>query len=754
MKICFVSYEYEPFPGGGIATYHNAAVKALIEAGHEVHVVTNRAWHGANAPHLTQRYWQEGNLTIHRIRYFDENRNPPADAQFFDVNTANYVNKHRIWARDPSNLAAHRAAAYVEALHAEVGLDVVEAPEFFAEAFYMIRRRKSGDRWAFPPVCVHGHISSRIAFAVNHHVWELGYNPHRHLMRREEYCIRHADALITPSRALMERYEELFPGQLPKTRAVIPYFLDLPPETDELPQALNADSPYICLIGRVEPRKGPDLAMRAFAEIADDYPDLRLVLMGKEMWHQGETVDDVIASMVPEGHRGRVVRLGQVRRERALAAAKQAVAFVHPAPWDNYPCAVLEAMGVGATCIVSDRGGQSEMVEDETSGLVFRANDAHALALNLRRVLQDRELKERLARNAVERVHSITHPTKLVEKKIAVFYELIEREKKATGTSLGPFVKPAFLEGKSETRLPGNGMILLDAAGSSWESLCTSRDSLWNEVSGSLDRWDLTALLNPGEEADLSPPWILRSTVDPLLWLDIPDDHVVVYVAAGTRLDLGALRNIVAQVIDDPSCGSFGWVRPATAGVFPYAPDFSFYDVLVAGHPLPPIFAVRAEHLKRCTSLGGLFKMEHRLAALPAAAAADGKLMFQHVGQIVGDFYGDLPLALEEAQLRSAGYLEVLGLLPAEIATLGGIEVPVDSLPPASAAGSAGGSGQTTRAVGGHGPSPERLRELEDVFRQHMKLKNMGPIRWLRKVGAFDVARRMFPKSKGMIGGG
>ena len=146
MKICFVSYEYEPFPGGGIATYHNAAAKALAAAGHEVHVVTNRAFHGATEPRLTQRYWREGNLVIHRLRYFDEKREVHSDAQFFDINTGEYSNQARLWAREPSNIASQQAAAYIESLHAEVGLDVIEVPEFFAEAFYVLRRRAAGDR--------------------------------------------------------------------------------------------------------------------------------------------------------------------------------------------------------------------------------------------------------------------------------------------------------------------------------------------------------------------------------------------------------------------------------------------------------------------------------------------------------------------------------------------------------------------------------------------------------------------------------
>ena len=60
-----------------------------------------------------------------------------------------------------------------------------------------------------------------------------------------------------------------------------------------------------------------------------------------------------------------MLRLGNVPRESVLAAVRKADAFIHPAPWDNYPNAVLEAMAVGAACVVSDQGGQAEMVEDQ-----------------------------------------------------------------------------------------------------------------------------------------------------------------------------------------------------------------------------------------------------------------------------------------------------------------------------------------------------------------------------------------------------
>ena len=751
MKICFVSYEFEPFPGGGIATYHNAAVRQLAAAGHEVHVVTNRAWHGRTEPHLTQRLWKDGNLTIHRLYYFDDRREPPADAQFFDVNTADYGDKAKLWARDPSNLAAHQAAGYVEALHAEVGLDVVEAPEFFAEAFYMIRRRRSGEGWAFPPVCIHGHISSRFAFGANRHTWELGYLPHRHLMAREEYCVRNADALITPSRALMERYEESFPGQLPELREVIPYFLELPEDVGVLPDGLDAGTPFLVVVGRIEPRKGSDIAMRAFAMLADEQPNLQLVLLGKEMWHKGESVDDVVAACVPAQHRNRVRRMGNVPRERALAAARGAAAFLHPAPWDNYPCAVLEAMAVGAACVVSDRGGHSEMVEDAKSGLVFPAGDARALADGVRRVLADEAFAAGLRSAAVERVRDLTEPKELIERKLAVFEAMVEKERRDQGDSMGPFRMPPFLVPQDEVpALPGRGIVVLDAGTAERGLVETTATSLWNEVRSS-EGWRLSALVDSGQELNLPSPWTTRTTVDGPAWADLPDDGVVVYAAAGTRVDLGGLGPLVAQLEGSVGpCGSFLWLRPAGAGVFPYASDFSWHDLLVEGHPIPPVFAVRAGHLRRCESLSGLFEPAQRSCALLAAAAAAGEMMFQHTGQVSGDYYGDLPLVTNDVQLRATGYLDVLGLLPAEITTFGCMHVPT-----APTAEQENAAQQPAAHVPVAKPVDNRRhQELEEVYRQHMALKQMAVVRWLRKLGAFGLARRLFPKSEKMIGPG
>ncbi len=749
MKICIISYEFEPFPGGGIATYHNAAAKVLAAAGHEVHVITNFANHGRYEPRNTQRLWREGNLTIHRLFHFDERREIRPGTHFLDVVPDRYGDRGRLWAADASNIAAIQSAAYVEHLHREQGLDVIESPEFFAEAYYIVRARASGRRTAFPPVCVHGHVSSRIAFATNRHPWELGYHPHRQMMLREEYCLQNADALLTPSHALMERYRRQFGSGLPELQRTIPYFLDLPTAGEELPPALRGAGPFLVCVGRIEPRKGADIAMQAFARLANVHPSLKLVFLGKEMWHQGESVEEVIRALVPAGVRDRVLRLGNVPREQALAAMKQAAAFLHPAPWDNYPCATLEAMGVGAMCVVSDQGGQAEMVTHGKTGLVHRAGDVAGLVDAVTRALGQPAESAKFRAAAQSHAQQLTEERGLVSRKLELFESMLKREARdRRSLSDAFFVPPALQPQETPPPLPGRGIVILDAGGEPTDRVQASRFSIDAELRGS-PGWSVVALADPGQQVDVPAGWRTTTTIETPPWSTMDDEDTVVWVLAGVRFDLGRLRDVARQPTDSRvPCGSFAWLRPASAQVFPYSPDFGFEDMLVGGHLLPPVFAVKVRHLRACTSLSGLFQSRQRLASLMALAAAGGDMAFQHTGEVLGDFYGDLPLLKEDLQLRAIGFLEVNGLMPRRMTMLGNlVEVPNAPVAPSPALPTVPGAAPMTAP-------PADLATLEKVYHEHMRLKQSRVVRLIRRLGLFDLARKVAPGSKKYIGTG
>jgi glycogen synthase len=61
---------------------------------------------------------------------------------------------------------------------------------------------------------------------------------------------------------------------------------------------------------------------------------------------------------------------------------------------------VLEAMASGTPVVAANTGGLREILTDEVTGLLFSPGDAAALARAVSRVLKDRALGERLAREA------------------------------------------------------------------------------------------------------------------------------------------------------------------------------------------------------------------------------------------------------------------------------------------------------------------------------------------------------------------
>jgi sugar transferase (PEP-CTERM/EpsH1 system associated) len=149
-------------------------------------------------------------------------------------------------------------------------------------------------------------------------------------------------------------------------------------------------------VGRLVPVKNYSLLLQAMARLPAG-PASRLVLVGDGP--ERSLLENLAAAL---GLRDRVQFAGH--REDVPGALQEMDIFVLPSTSEGMSNTLLEAMAGGVTAVASDVGGNSEIIENEVSGLLFPSGDIARAAGQLGRLIGDSALRERLARAAAARV--------------------------------------------------------------------------------------------------------------------------------------------------------------------------------------------------------------------------------------------------------------------------------------------------------------------------------------------------------------
>jgi len=168
------------------------------------------------------------------------------------------------------------------------------------------------------------------------------------------------------------------------------------------PDELAADSlmhldvpeggPRIGYAGYLEPLKGIDDLVTAFAEVAGSHPAAVLLIAG-----DGPEKDRLQGLASSLGVAGRVFFVGFLEPVAPMLAALDL--FVSPSRSEALGRSILEAMVLGVPTVCTDSGGPAEFIRDGENGLLVRPGDPIALAAAMLRLLRDPEFAARLARS-------------------------------------------------------------------------------------------------------------------------------------------------------------------------------------------------------------------------------------------------------------------------------------------------------------------------------------------------------------------
>ena len=182
---------------------------------------------------------------------------------------------------------------------------------------------------------------------------------------------------------------------------------------------LAPDARVITVAATLRVEKALEVMIRAMAQVVQRFEDAHLVIAGDGP--QREVLEAQAASVGMTTH---VHFLGERRDVTPILQTVDVGAL--SSDWEGMPLFVLECMATGTPVVVTDVGGLPELVEHDRTGLVVPPRDPAALARALIALLEDPELRRRLATAAAQHVDafSIEH----VAQRFAGLYEQLVRD--------------------------------------------------------------------------------------------------------------------------------------------------------------------------------------------------------------------------------------------------------------------------------------------------------------------------------------
>jgi glycosyltransferase involved in cell wall biosynthesis len=252
------------------------------------------------------------------------------------------------------------------------------------------------------PVVYEAHAVESLLYSERGEIYGTGERPKsrkmRRLQKREARVWRRAAAVVTTTRGIRESFEAAFGAR--GHVAVVPNGCDLPVPWVFAP--LPDGEARVVYAGQLYPWKGVDVLVEAMVHV----PRARLVILGGlEQEADHARIRGLVAS---RGLDQRVELPGSVPQSRVAAellrASVVAVPYLKSAMTERHtsPIKLFEALAAGRPIVATDLPSSREVLEDGRQALLVAPGDPLALAGAIRRLIEDRDLAERLARMAFE----------------------------------------------------------------------------------------------------------------------------------------------------------------------------------------------------------------------------------------------------------------------------------------------------------------------------------------------------------------
>lgn len=375
MKVLMVSWEYPPVVVGGLGRHVHHLATEMVQAGHEVVVLSRRPTGTDAATHPTITHISEGVLVVAVAE------DPP----------------HFVFGED---MLAWTLAMGHAMVRAGVGL----AKPGLGEGWYPDVVHAHDWLVAHPAIALAEFfdvplVSTLHATEAGRHSGWISGTINRQVHSVEWWLANESDAIITCSASMEDEVTELYGPQLAPI-TVIRNGIDVT-TWNYRDRAPRSGPPRLLYVGRLEYEKGVQDIIAALPRIRRSHPGTTLAIAGEGT--QYGWLQDL-------ARQHRVVRsvtfLGSLDHTELLGWLHGTDAIVLPSRYEPFGIIALEAAAAGAPLVASRAGGLGEAVVDGVTGMSFQPADVEGLTSAVREVLDDPAAAQTRAKAARDRLTS------------------------------------------------------------------------------------------------------------------------------------------------------------------------------------------------------------------------------------------------------------------------------------------------------------------------------------------------------------
>jgi phosphatidylinositol alpha-1,6-mannosyltransferase len=167
-------------------------------------------------------------------------------------------------------------------------------------------------------------------------------------------------------------------------------------------------TPILLSVGRLNPRKGHDVTLRALPKIKREHPNVQIVIIGRSM--EGEEVYEAeLYSFIERMNLTENVRIiSIVSSDELKAFYKLADVFIlssrnYRGNVEGFGIVLIEANLMRTPVVASRSGGIVDAVEDGKSGFLYQCEDFEDLAHKVLRLLDNESLRSEMGSYGRER---------------------------------------------------------------------------------------------------------------------------------------------------------------------------------------------------------------------------------------------------------------------------------------------------------------------------------------------------------------